>query len=117
MYRVALDQTRADARTARSVAPALDPNEDDGPMTHLGVDATQEQRCEASDLYCHGVDVVSTSSSPSWRVTGEQSSAFADPTICYQRAKMLDCLTSPPVLSARHPCLQHGGEVEDPGCL
>ena len=52
MSRVALDQTRAGARTARSVPPALDPNEDDGPMTHLGVDTTQEQRCEASGLYC-----------------------------------------------------------------
>jgi len=50
-----LDQTRADARTATSVPPALDPNEDDGPMTHLGVDTTQEQRCEASGLYWAGI--------------------------------------------------------------
>jgi hypothetical protein len=58
-------------------------------MTHLRVDTTPEQRCEASDLYCPwrrcGLDQQFTVV----RETGEQWSAFADPTICLRRAKRL----------------------------
>jgi hypothetical protein len=76
----------------RCLWPA-NPDADDGPMTHLGIDQTQEQRCEASDLSCpwdpRGLDHQLT-------VVSEKWSAFADPTICLQRAKRLAVLTSAP---------------------